>query len=210
MWLKQIDATIVPIGCCETGPGIPLNYPHASFNEIAFWAQERLSQFSYPNITISSNANIERYLAAFRYNDDGYSASSTAMSHLTCDLGDILGFASSHNVSFAKFARPKIKLSLLNEQNPNVRPLVQVKCGTPQDTNNREAPDMTFPTTNLSAPAFPKIVRQVNTSDFRARSPTFAFKDTSKEAGRPTLGALVGMSFSNAKDIPGSSFEMVW
>lgn len=214
MWPSKINDSVVPETCRGFNPSLPmpLNCPFAEMRELGLWAEEYLSQFSFPNITATANANMLRYLSASEHNqdDDGYTASSTGMSHLTRDLGDMWLFASRHNISFAKFGRPMIRISASDKKNPIMQPLVQTKCGIPQGIGDDEFLDITFPTTQLSTPTeepLPDaIVQRVNTTRFRLASPIFMFRNLTEEAGRPVLGALAAMTYENTEAIPDSHF----
>ncbi|KAL9622932.1 MAG: hypothetical protein Q9160_002650 [Pyrenula sp. 1 TL-2023] len=214
MWPSKMNDSIVPDTCRDFNPSLPmpLNCPFAEMRELGLWAEEYLSQFSYPNITATANANMLRYLAASSQIEDdaGYTASSTGMSHLTRDLGDMWLFASRHNVSFAEFGRPMIRISASDKKNPIMQPVLQTKCGTPQDMGDEEFLDVTFPATHSSVatevPLRDAIIQRVNTTRFRESSPSFMFRNLTEEAGRPVLGALAAMTYESTDAIPDSHF----
>lgn len=212
MWPSQINASIVPPDCTPTVDRIHLNCPYAGMRNIAQWSSDYLGQFSEPNITVFSDANMMRYLGSMSiYNDDGYATSSTGMSHLTSDLGNMWLYAHRHNISFARWARPMIKLSLQSHSQPLMRPLVQTQCGKLYNIADRDALEISFPSKNLSMTkdeiSFnPNMVRQIKTAPFRSALPKVRFTDLSVEAGKPALGAVAGMSFYHAKNMSDSPF----
>lgn len=216
LWPSYIDQSIVPSNCFSESIDLRAlqNCPYASVTELSRWAADYLSQFAPPNITATSDANMLRYLtSSYLYNKtDGYSVSSTSMGHLSRGLGTIWLYGQRHNLSFTKPGRPMLTLSSGNDKKPIMRPLVQVQCSMPYDVSTKESIIINFPFDKLKKPGEAtlgrNITQAINTTLFENGGlPKVSFTDLSAEAGRPTLGALIGMSFVNPQSLFGSSFN---
>ena len=209
MWPSHINGSIVPEECDGSYLiDIPKKCPYADMVAITNWGKEYLNQFSPPNITASTNANIVRYLGGSNYYDKrGYSVVTTGMNHITRALGDIWLYATRHpSVPMQHYGRPKITLSTQDYAQPIMRPLVQTQCASPQDiTDVDEIYEASFPADQLipsSGQTFaPSLSHKVDVSISRTYSPAINFIDLSEAAGKPLLGALVGMNFGNARDL---------
>ena len=134
------------------------------------------------------------------------------MSHLSRDLGTIWLYGQRHNLSFTKPGRPMLTLSLRDDKKSIMRPLVQVQCSMPYDVSTEDSITVSFPSDKTKRPGEEtlgqNITQAIKTTLFKHRGlPKVSFTDLSAEAGRPTLGALVGMSFLNPQSLFGSSFN---
>lgn len=98
LWPSYVSGSTVPEGCDGSYLiDIPKNCPYADMVAITNWGKEYLNQFSPPNITASSNANMVRYLGGSNYYPKrGYSVVTTGMNHITRALGDIWLYATRH------------------------------------------------------------------------------------------------------------------
>jgi hypothetical protein len=206
---SHIDGSMVPEVCDGSYLiDIPKRCPYADMVAITNWGKEYLNQFSPPNITASTNANMVRYLGGSKYYDErGYSIVTTGMNHITRALGDIWLYATRHpRVPMQHYGRPKITVSTQDYAQPIMRPLVQTQCAPPQDiTDLDEIYEASFPADQLipsSGQTFaPSLSHKVNISISRTYSPAVNFVDLSEAAGKPFLGALVGMNFRHARDL---------
>ena len=216
LWPSHIDSSSVPLECVSDlfNPRVPQYCPYANVFELSRWAQDYLSQWAPPNVTATSDANMLRYLTSSHLykNVHGYSVTSTGMSHLSRDLGTAWLYAQRHNLSFTGPGRPMLKLYSRNDRRPIMRPLVQVQCSMPYDITTEEFITISFPSDKLKRPGQvankQNITQTINTKLFENHGfPKVKFTNLSAEAGRPTLGALVGMSFVNPQSLFGSSFN---
>ena len=205
LWPGFVDQSLVPEDCLGDSVAIriPQHCPYANVVEISRWAQDALSQNAPPNITATTDANMLRYLTSSHNATSGYSVASTGMSDLSRDLGTIWLYGQRHNLSFAKLGRPMLTLSSRDAGNPIMRPLVQVECGMPHNVQEDDSITLSFPSDNLrmgkdKAQVGQSMTQVVNTTLFaNGGFPKVSYIDLSAEAGRPTLGALVGMTFTN-------------
>ena len=209
MWPSYVNGSMVPEVCDGSYLiDIPKNCPYADMVAITNWGKEYLSQFSPPNITVSTNANMVRYLGGSDFHDErGYSVVTTGMNHITRALGDIWLYATRHpRVLMQYYGRPKITVSTQDYAQPIMRPLVQTQCAPPQDiTDVDEIYEALFPADQLtpsSGQTFaPSLSQKVNISISRTYTPAVNFVDLSEAAGKPLLGALVGMNFGYARNL---------
>ena len=209
MWPSYINSSTVPEDCDGSYlVDIPKNCPYADMVAITNWGKEYLNQFSPPNITASTNANMVRYLGGSGYYDKrGYSVVTTGMNHITRALRDIWLYATRRpRVPMQHYGSPKITVSTQDYAQPIMRPLVQTQCAPPQDiTDVEEIYEASFPADQLipsSGQTFaPSLSRKVNISISRTYTPAVNFVDPSETAGKPLLGALVGMNFSYARNL---------
>ncbi|KAL9618331.1 MAG: hypothetical protein Q9160_006913 [Pyrenula sp. 1 TL-2023] len=211
MWPSDINETIVAAECDIIDFDIAENCPYAGLNAISRSSWEYIRQFSFPNISITTNANVVRYLGASVYSDDGYSASSTGMGHITRDLGNVWTYAlrNDKRLAIPEMGRPKLTLTSEDESRPIMRPIVQTHCEMPIDISDIEdnLQSLTF---NMSGLIYKpdehlsrgEVTKSLNISNLRDGSPKVEFVDLSEESGRPMLGALIGMQFYNAKALP--------
>lgn len=209
MWPIHVNSSIVPEECDGSHLiDMPKHCPYAGMAAITDWGKEYINQFSPPNITVSTTTNVVRYLGGPDYNDKrGYSVVTTGMNHITRALGDIWFFAVRHlRVPMRSYGRPKITVSSQDYAQPIMRPLVQTQCAPPQDiTDVGEIYEASFPADQLipsSGQTFaPSLSQKVNISISRTFTPAVNFVDLSEVAGKPLLGALVGMNFLSARDL---------
>lgn len=209
LWPSQIDGSIVPEDCNGTNLiDVPKKCPYADMVAITNWGSEYMNNFTPPNITASINANMVRYLGASNFDGKrGYSVVTTGMNHITRGLGDIWHYAVRHpRVTMRTYGRPKLSLSSQSYTQPIMRPLVQSQCAPAQDiTDVADAYEVSFPT-DLLVPSAGEIFshqlsQTVNVSISQTYSPAVNFVDLSEAAGKPLLGAVIGMSFGNGRKL---------
>ena len=104
------------------------------------------------------------------------------------------------------YGRSKTTVSTRDYAQPIMRPLVRTQCASPQDiTDVDEIYEASFPAVQLipsSGQAFaPNISQKVNISISRTYTPAVNFVDLSEAAGKPLLGALVGVNFGYARNL---------
>ncbi|KAL9611914.1 MAG: hypothetical protein Q9167_003467 [Letrouitia subvulpina] len=209
MWPEHVNLSLVPDYCSDKiWDHPPENCPHASVVQISRWSQDYLSQFAPPNITATTEANMLRYVSSSSYNDTAeYAVASTSMNHLARDFGTIWLHGEAQNLTYTKSKRPMLTLSSHDDKNPILRPLVQAQCSNPYDVQDKESVTVSFPSNKLVLTAGEPSLKQSMTQVVKALQfenngmPKVQFIDLSVEAGRPTLGALVGMTFSNPRNL---------
>ena len=149
MWPIYVNGSMVPEDCDGSYlVDIPKNCPYADMIAITNWGREYLNQFSPPNTTASTNANLVRNLGDSHYHDKrGYSVVITGMNHVTRALEDIWLYATRHpRVPMQHFGRPKITLSTQDYTQPIIRPLIQNQYAPLQDiTHVDEIYEVSFP-----------------------------------------------------------------
>lgn len=209
---SSIPGAFIPDSINQLDSRIPRYCSYAFMFELSRWAQDYLSQDAPPNLMATSDANMLRYLISDN-KTLGYSVSSTGMSQLTHDFGTIWLYGQRHNLPFATSGQPQLTLYSPDDKKPVMMPLVQVQCDMPYDISEKESITINFPSDKLiispgETPFSQNITQAVNATLFNnVGSPKVNFIDLSVEGGRPTLGALVGMSFNDPQFLFGSSFD---
>ncbi|KAL9617204.1 MAG: hypothetical protein Q9160_008009 [Pyrenula sp. 1 TL-2023] len=164
-----------------------------------------MADLASPNFTVTEDAGMSNYLAAGdgNHRNNGYSVATTGMSYLSRSLGTIWLYGS--NLMYGRVGRlggrPMIVLKSQDENQPLLRPVVQVQCAQPLDISNATEVNVMFNTSSLifrEGETSSNISRTINVTNFRPedKSVRFNWTDLSADSKSLTLGALFGVSFT--------------